>query len=237
MNQYLSQLKDGVIQKNMGGGRSGQITGVDPRLAEIIGAGAKHLPPGYRVEQSSGYRPGDSGFHGRGMAADVRIIGPDGKEIRNQGDDSSGMYEALARHSYGEMLARHPDLKGKLGWGGNFGTQKGGGGENDLMHLDLGGDRGRRGPPLTERGAFPGEKYGADFDAARASIDKAQGGGAGMNGTASVTVDFKNVPSGVKTAAEADGIFKDLRINREPQAPKAGGDNSGDNRYSRWRFQ
>lgn len=237
MNQYRSQLKDGVLQSNLGGGNSGIIgRGTDPRLAEIITAASKHLPPGYRVEQSSGYRPGDSGFHGRGLAADVKIIGPDGKEIRNRGDDTTGMYEALARHSYGEMLARYPDLKGRLGWGGNFGTQKGGGGENDLMHLDLGGDRGRRGPPLTERGPMPGEKYGADFETARASIDRAQTGSVNMTGNAGVTVDFKNVPSGVKTSAEADGVFKTLKINREPQAPKSG-DASSDNRYSRWYFQ
>jgi hypothetical protein len=237
MRQYGAQIKDGVLQPNVGGGNSGVIgRGTDPRLAEIITSAAKHLPPGYRVEQSSGYRPGDSGQHGRGMAADVKIIGPDGKEIRNRGEDTTGMYEALARHSYGEMLARYPDLKGRLAWGGNFGTQKGGGGENDLMHLDLGGDRGRRGAPLTERGPMPGEKYGTDFEAARASIDKATAATANISGGANVTVDFKNVPSGVKTSADADGVFKSLKINRESQMPKSG-DSSTDNRYSRWYFQ
>ncbi len=146
-------------------GGNGRMTGdvdprVDPRIPEIVGAAASHLPPGYTVSMSSGYRGAGQVNH-NGRAADFRITDPDGNVLRNRGEDPDGMYQTLARHAYGEMLARHPDLKGQFAWGGAFGTQLGGGGERDLMHFDINGERGRYSDyQLRNMGPVPGVKYG-----------------------------------------------------------------------------
>jgi hypothetical protein len=77
-------------------------------------------------------------------ALDVQIIDPKGNPIPNRGADTTGLYKQLAEGTYREMQARYPELQGKLAWGGNFGTD----GKNsipDLMHFDIGGDRGHMG--------------------------------------------------------------------------------------------
>jgi len=118
--------------------------GADPRIAEIVGAAQKYLPPGYKVESTSGYRGGTKqSFHGHGKANDFHIVDPQGRTILNRGEDPTGLYEKLARGAYTEQLKRYPELTGKFAWGGAFGTQLGGGGVRDLMHFDLGGERGR----------------------------------------------------------------------------------------------
>lgn len=118
--------------------------GADPRLGEILEAAQKYLPQGYTIKPVSGHRPGDTGFHGHGKAVDIKIVDPSGKELTNYGEDPTGYYKQLARGAYQEALQRYPDLKGQFAWGGAFGTQKGtGGGPRDLMHFDLGGERGR----------------------------------------------------------------------------------------------
>jgi hypothetical protein len=129
-----------------GSGRTPDTANVDPRLNEILAAGAAHLPPGYRVVVNEGYNPGGhvsaSQHHVKGSGAlDIQIIDPKGNPIPNEGNDPTGMYHQLATHAYGEMLARHPDLKGQFAWGGAFGTVSGGN-TPDLMHFDLGGERG-----------------------------------------------------------------------------------------------
>jgi hypothetical protein len=40
------------------------------------------------------------------------------------------------------MMQLHPELAGQFSWGGAHGTQIGGGGPPDLMHFDIGGERG-----------------------------------------------------------------------------------------------
>ncbi|UFX46139.1 phage tail tape measure protein [Bradyrhizobium sp. 41S5] len=152
---------DGDAGAAGGGVGTGKIVkGVDRRLQEIVNAASTHLPAGYRVEMSSGFR-GAGQLNHNGSAADYKIIGPDGKAISNRGEDPTGMYTLLARHSYGEMLARYPNLKGKFAWGGAFGTQLGGGGRRDLMHFDVNGERGRYSQyQLHNMGSVPGTKYG-----------------------------------------------------------------------------
>jgi hypothetical protein len=132
--------------KQVQGGQGGlQSKGADPRIAEIVGAGAGSLPPGYtvRTTEHGGLRPNQKyGFHPKGMANDFQIFTPDGKAIPNRGDDPTGMYTRLARASYAYQLKNHPDLTGKFAWGGAFGTVPGGK-VQDLMHFDIGGERGR----------------------------------------------------------------------------------------------
>jgi len=137
---------------------------VDPRLVEVVTAGAAHLPAGYKVYISEGYtetgHTSKSQHKQKGKGAiDLHIIGPDGKEIPNKGADDTGMYKLLGQHVYGEMEARHPELKGKLAHGAAFGTVSGGT-TPDLMHFDLGGERGVLGPTLSQIGAVEGVKYG-----------------------------------------------------------------------------
>lgn len=145
-------------------GHNPNLSLVDPRLKEIIAAGATHLPDGYRVVVHEGYNPNghvaNSQHHIPGKGAlDVAIVGPSGKEIPNRGADTTGLYTRLARGSYGEMLARHPELKGRFSWGGSFGTSRGSS-TPDLMHFDIGGERGNASRYLTHMGALPEEKYG-----------------------------------------------------------------------------
>lgn len=133
---------------------------VDPRIPEIVGAAASHLPPGYTVRMSSGYRGPHQANH-NGRAADFQIIDPAGNELRNRGEDPGGMYRLLARHAHGEQQARHPELNGDFAWGGAFGTALGGGGERDLMHFDINGERGRYEQyQLRNMGSVPGFTYG-----------------------------------------------------------------------------
>lgn len=142
---------------------SREMVAVDPRLKELVAAAATHLPEGYIVKVTSGYSPTHGGAgsrHRQGRALDVQIYDPQGNPISNRGADNTGLYGQLARHAYGEMLARYPQLKGTLAWGGSFGTSSRNPNEPDLMHLDLGGQRGRLAPHLTELGAVPGVKYG-----------------------------------------------------------------------------
>jgi hypothetical protein len=62
---------------------------------------------------------------------------------------------------YGEQKARYPELNGRMAWGGAFGTQLGGGGAPDLMHFDLGGERGHWTQNLPSKmGPMPGVTYG-----------------------------------------------------------------------------
>ena len=142
-----------------GAGRHPDLEHVDNRLREIVDAAAKHLPEGYRAVVNEGYNPGGhvaaSQHHAFGKGAiDIQILDPQGNALSNRGSDPSGMYHRYAQAAYGEMLARHPELKGQFAWGGAFGT--GAGGPQDLMHFDIGGERGRYAENLLSRmGALP----------------------------------------------------------------------------------
>jgi GH24 family phage-related lysozyme (muramidase) len=129
-------------------GRS--MAGVNPRLVAAVQGGAQYLPQGYTIRATSGQegRTDPRSYHTKGMASDWEIIGPDGKAIANKGEDSTGMYTLLARGVRTWTQQNDPEIAGKIGWGGAFGTQIGGGGVPDLMHFDLGGSRGRMRPDM-----------------------------------------------------------------------------------------
>lgn len=118
------------------------LAGVDPRVMEIVSAAAEALPPGYKIQPTSGVRKEGQGQHTKGKAVDWQIIDPDGKPISNRGDDSTGLYTKLAKNAYGYQEQNHPDLNGKFNWGGAFGTSAANPEEPDLMHFDIGGRRG-----------------------------------------------------------------------------------------------
>jgi hypothetical protein len=162
-------------------GRS--LAGVTPVLREMLG-GAKtafeRANPGYQVIATSGARPGgpSSSQHAGGNAIDMQIIGPNGA-VPNTGNDPSGLYHQYARYVYAQQQATHPELNGRLAWGGAFGTQLGGGGPPDLMHFDLGGERGHWVMNRPSRlGAMPiaSGEHGADVGAGGFPINRGQYG-------------------------------------------------------------
>ena len=126
------------------------LQGVNPRLVAAVNGGATYLPPGYSVRPISGMegRTNPRSHHSKGNAADFQIIGPDGKAIPHKGEDSTGMYTHLARGVKTWVAENDPALLNKIGYGGAFGTELGGGGVPDLMHYDLGGSRGNMRPQV-----------------------------------------------------------------------------------------
>lgn len=227
--------------------------GVDPRLAEIVTAGARALPPGYKVRLNSGGRDASApGFHPSGRATDWEIVAPDGTTVPNRGDDKSGLYTQLARGAYGYQEEAHPELTGKFQWGGQFGTSKKNPNEPDLMHFDIGGRRGRLTRYSREKiGAIaPGQiekakppttlatkRNDADIDPSllnpeRAALDKDMGHEitSRVHGTGEISVKV-DAPSNFKVRAKAGGIFKKHNIQRQTQmepaqsgpAPASGG--------------
>lgn len=127
-------------------------------LRSLLQQASAALPDGYRAVVTSAERPGatvagtgGTSQHAHGNAIDVQIIGPNGP-IPNKGEDTTGLYQKLAVAMRG---AASPEMAPKLAWGGNFTT----GPENgprDLMHFDLGGDRGRFGS-LTKEASAAGQ--------------------------------------------------------------------------------
>jgi hypothetical protein len=144
---------------------------LNPGLLSTVTSGANRFMadnPGYKVRVNEGFNTqGHTKFshHHNGTAMDIQIIGPDGKDIRNEGNDPSGIYRKLARSVYGSAP---PGVKEKLGWGGAFETSAGSG-KQDLMHFDLGGDRGNLAPSFRlsalgggEGGATPAAVAGGE---------------------------------------------------------------------------
>ena len=114
---------------------------VDPRLVSILEEAARRS--GFQVEAYSGYRPGDSRAHGKGIATDIRIIGQDGQALGNYQDPRYfGEYQLLAQAARQVQMEQFPELDKQFRWGGYFSGGKGKYGAFDLMHFDLmGSDR------------------------------------------------------------------------------------------------
>jgi hypothetical protein len=217
-------------------GRTAALKQVDARLVEIVSAAQTHLPPGYTVRVTAGYNPqhGSAGSqHRRGGAIDVQIFGPDGNPIPNRGGDHTGIYRTFARHAYGEMLVRYPELQGRLAWGGSFGTSSRNPNEPDLMHIDIGGERGRLAPHLSKMGAVAGTKYGQGVQTAEREpspilfstepelIRQREFATRARTGRINLNIRVRG-PRGVKTAASSTGALSSPTISREMD-PTGGG--------------
>lgn len=114
---------------------------VDAQLVQILKEAAERA--GMQVQAYSGYRPGDKRAHGRGLATDLRIIGPDGKALANYQDPTTfSTYEKLAQEARKVQMEKYPELKDRFRWGGYFGGPKGKYGAMDTMHFDLAGGNG-----------------------------------------------------------------------------------------------
>jgi hypothetical protein len=191
------------------------LTKVNPTLVESLKAAVARLPAGLRAIATSGARVGGLGGsqHHGGNALDLQLVGPDGNRIPNRGADTTGNYGLLGRLYYDEMQKR--GLASKAGWGGNFETSPGSG-VADLMHYDLGGDRGRYGSL--------GEEYhrlGTKGAAAPMQMADASGGAGAGDSEHNVTVSFVNAPPGMKsglTSARGDAGFS-LRTEHAMATP------------------
>jgi hypothetical protein len=114
---------------------------VDPRLLDILQQAAAGSP--YDVRFTSGLRPGDKRFHGRGLATDVGLVDPiTGQMLDNYQDPSTfRAYEEFAQRARLIQMEQYPDLAEEFRWGGYFSGPKGNYGALDSMHFDLGGGR------------------------------------------------------------------------------------------------
>lgn len=131
-------------------GRNPDLRNVDQRLLDIVGHGQEGLPPGYRATINEGFNPAGhaefSQHHVAGKGAiDIQITDPQGNVIPNRGEDATGIYGRFARAVTAYQQRQYPGLTGQLAWGGAFGTTAGSG-VPDLMHFDLGGERGNLKP-------------------------------------------------------------------------------------------
>ncbi|PRD45336.1 hypothetical protein C5748_03835 [Phyllobacterium phragmitis] len=115
-------------------------SGVDARLTDILNTAASSFP-GLKIDAISGLRPGDSRFHGQGLATDVQLTELlSGKMLGNYQDASSfRTYEQFAQTARGVQMAKYPELADQFRWGGYFSGGKGQYGALDTMHFDLGG--------------------------------------------------------------------------------------------------
>jgi hypothetical protein len=178
---------------------------LNPSLLDSVKGAVARLPEGIRAIATSGARIGGLGGsrHHGGNAIDLQLIGADGKPIPNRGADTTGNYGLLARLYHEELGKRHPELAGRAAWGGNFETSPGSR-VADLMHYDIGGDRGKFGSL--------GEQYrrlGTEGGYAPA-VTPAGAGGAAEAGSADTNhrleVHFTDAPPGMRSGlTRADG--------------------------------
>jgi hypothetical protein len=118
---------------------------VNSQLRGILEEAARRS--GLNIQAFSGYRGGSTGNHGTGNATDVRIIGPDGKALKNyQSPETFAAYQNFANHARTVQQERHPELNDSFRWGGYFWDGGPGGyGSLDLMHFDISNKRGMAG--------------------------------------------------------------------------------------------
>jgi muramidase (phage lysozyme) len=110
---------------------------VNPDLYKMLNEAALRSP--YKVVITSGDRPGDPRFHGKGLAVDVQLYDPvTNKPLPNyQTAESFRAYEQYAQTVKNVQLATNPNYP--LRWGGYFSGQTGKYGALDIMHFDGGG--------------------------------------------------------------------------------------------------
>lgn len=132
-------------------------SGVDARLTDILQTAAAQS--GMKVDAFSGFRAGDSRFHGKGLATDIRLFDAAGKALPNYQDAGSfRAYEQFAQTARSVQMEKYPELAQDFRWGGYFGGPKGKDGAVDTMHFDLGGRRVGMGGGSWEGGLNAGQR-------------------------------------------------------------------------------
>jgi hypothetical protein len=124
---------------------------LDDRLVHLLEEASRFLPPGWKLEVTSGFRHDATvagtrsrSQHASGLALDVQLVDPRGRYIPNKTSQQAGgvydEYKKLADLVFHCQRCLYPELEGRLAWGGKFTLASG---EWDVMHFDLGGMRGR----------------------------------------------------------------------------------------------
>lgn len=93
-------LREGNVRFFKGGGN---IEGVNKKLLKTLQEASKDLPDGYYIRAVSGKDPRDKGTknHPGGVAVDLKIYGPSGKELKYTGfGEGNKIYEQLAQSMY-----------------------------------------------------------------------------------------------------------------------------------------
>jgi Mannosyl-glycoprotein endo-beta-N-acetylglucosaminidase len=159
--------------------RSPLFDNVDPGLVAAFEANQGVGP--YSVRATSGYRPGDPRYHGKGAAMDIELYDPKtGTALDNyQNAQTAQAYQQYANKLYQWAQQNNPQLAEQLRWGGYFSGGPGKYGALDLMHFDVGGGAG--GTPMA------GGSWGTGFTPEQMAIwgiKDAGGQGQGPSGGA-----------------------------------------------------
>jgi len=117
------------------------VSGVDPRLWDIVQNAIAVSPYNAVIRSGSEKRGSNGGNHNPGWAVDVTLYDPQtGKKLPDyQNGASFAAYEQYAQAARVYQQANYPELNNTFRWGGYFGSKKGtsGYGAVDLMHLDI----------------------------------------------------------------------------------------------------
>ena len=121
--------------------KSGSIE-VDNRLIDIIESAGMAMPDGYTTQLTSGVRPGDPRFHGRGKAIDIQLY-LNGRALgRYQNAADFRHYEIFAQNARSIQKSKYPELNVAFRFGGYFSGTRANYGALDSMHFDIGGTSG-----------------------------------------------------------------------------------------------
>ncbi len=122
--------------------------GLHPVIKASMLKASRHLPPGYKIEFNNAARNsssvGGSSYHlkhdGKGaLAVDIEIIDPKGKHLKNiQSPSTFALYRDFMHWTKKYQYVDFPAYRGKGRWGGYFVS----GVSADLMHYDLGPEKG-----------------------------------------------------------------------------------------------
>ncbi len=137
---------------------------IDPVMKGVIGTAMSVLEeymPGYQAQVFSGRRE-QQGPHGTPTGAmDIQIVDPDGNTVPHRGQDTTGLYTLFAQIIEGVTQVEHPELTGRLNWGGAFAPWSGAPpGVFDLEHWDLQGQQSYRGNATSFLASLPPFIYG-----------------------------------------------------------------------------
>lgn len=180
------------------GGGAGVAQGVNAALTGALTQAFGVLPAGYTAAITSGVRKGDpTSQHYTGSALDFQISGPQGP-LANKGEDVSGLYRQVQVATLANLMQSNPELAKSFASGFAFETSKGSG-VRDIMHVDVGGRRGRlEDPSLIHRQA-------AALLASSNGQPRQVTGGAPVSGAVDVNITHRNPPPGTTLTATSTG--------------------------------
>jgi len=250
----------GAIRKaeGTGGGGSGVPSNVLAEARRVVAAGGGAEGAKSYI-QSKGYNV-DSAWCGDFAAAVVKGAGgtpPKNYQVasnwRNfgqpvegdpQGGDIGVARRGVATGSTGSHVtvvdSYDPKTGRFVGIGGNQGRMSSSFSKSQYdFRRGVGNSIARDSGVQSEGGGGNSHDSGVQFeggDDARERIDKTQSGSQRVDANMSASVDFKNMPSWVKSSVDDNGKFKELKVTRStPQAGKAEAGNGADS-FNSWAY-